>query len=101
MIDCEAPYVRHSSTSKAAARAIQPVAATYEAQVLDFIRSREARGATADECLEALALSHQNGSARVSTLAKREQIVRTSQRRKTRSGRTAYVYVAPEFAVEF
>jgi predicted transcriptional regulator len=75
-------------------------ALTYEALVLDYIRGMQDYGATADECLHNLGLSHQNGSARVSTLAKKQLIIRTNRKRMTRSGRRAYVYVAAVFARE-
>jgi predicted transcriptional regulator len=75
-------------------------AGTYEAKVLDFIRSRDHYGATADECLVQLGLTHQNGSARVSTLAQKGLIIRSYRKRITRSGRKAFVYVAAGFARE-
>jgi len=95
-----APYARYSSTSREAAESMQGVAKGYEAMVLDFIRERAHYGATADECLVQLGLTHQNGSARVSTLAKKGLIIRSKRadgafrKRLTRSGRKAFVYVA-------
>ena len=89
-----APYARYSSTSREAAESMKGCVGTYEAMVLDFIRSRDAYGATADECLVQLGLTHQNGSARVSTLAQKGKIIRSSRKRVTRSGRKAWVYVA-------
>jgi hypothetical protein len=88
------PYARHSSTSREAAENMKESAPTYEARVLDFIRSRDRYGATADECLVQLGLTHQNGSARVSELAKKQLIIRSSRKRLTRSGGKAFVYVA-------
>ena len=49
-----------------------------ESIVLDHIRSMGKYGATADECLHELGLTHQNGSARVSTLASKGLIIRTA-----------------------
>jgi len=89
-----APYARYSSTSREAAESMRGVAKGYEAMVLDFIRERAHYGATADECLVQLGLTHQNGSARVSTLAKKGLIIRSHRKRLTRSGRRAFVYVA-------
>ena len=89
-----APYARYSSTSREAAEKVSGSAQSCEAQVLDFIGSRDMYGATADECLVQLGLTHQNGSARVSTLAKKQLIIRSSRKRLTRSGRKAFVYVA-------
>jgi hypothetical protein len=90
------PYVRHSNTSKAAAVSMASVAGGYEAMVLKHIRIKGWRGATSDEVCAALNLTHQNGSARVSTLAKKGLIVRSDRKRKTRSGRAAYVYIVGE-----
>lgn len=93
------PFVAGSETSEAAARSMEDSAVSYEMMVLNFIRSRGEHGATADECQAALGLTHQNGSARVSILAGRGAIIRTEEKRKTRQGRGAFVYVAPEFAL--
>ncbi len=94
------PFARRSDTSKEAAESMVEAASGYEADVLDYIRLRGALGATADECLVWLNLSHQNGSARVSELAKKGLIIKSGRRRKTRSGRNAEVYVAAVFARE-
>jgi len=94
------PYARYSDTSREAAESMRDSAPSYEALVLNYIRETESYGATADECLHALGLTHQNGSARVSTLAKKQLIIRTNRKRMTRSGRRAYVYVAAVFARE-
>ena len=94
------PYARYSSTSREAAESMRNVAGGYEAKVLDYIRQTDRNGATADEVLHALGLTHQNGSARVSTLAKKGLIIKTARKRLTRSGRRAYVYVAAIFARE-
>jgi hypothetical protein len=94
------PFARHSSTSREAAESMRDVAGGYEAKVLDFIRSRDHYGATADECLVQLGLTHQNGSARVSTLAQKGLIIRSYRKRITRSGRKAFVYVAAGYEKE-
>jgi hypothetical protein len=94
------PWARYSRTSKAAAVSMKAAVKGYEPMVLDFIRSKEGHGATADEVLVGLGLTHQNGSARVSTLAKKELIIKSGRQRKTRSGRKAEVYVAAVFAKE-
>ena len=88
------PYAAGSDTSREAAESIKEAAPSYEEKVLDYIRSQGLWGATADECLVALGLTHQNGSARVSTLAKHGRIYKTNRTRKTRSGRNAAVYCA-------
>ncbi len=100
MVTMILPFARRSDTSKEAAESMAGAAPGYEADVLRFIRCSEGYGATADECLVWLKLSHQNGSARVSELAKKGLIVKAGRRRKTRSGRNAEVYVAAVFARE-
>lgn len=95
-----APFVAGSETSEAAADSMEDSVLTYERMVFQFIHARAARGATSDECQVALGLTHQNGSARVSTLAMRGAIVRTEEKRKTRSGRGAFVYISKEVAGE-
>ena len=90
------PYARHSDTSKAAALSMKTVAKGFEWLVFKHILKTGWHGCTSDEACEALNLTHQNGSARVSTLAKKGMIIRTERKRKTRSGRAAYVYMAGE-----
>lgn len=93
------PYVITSSTSKAAADAIENIAGNLREECFNFIRSRGKTGATADEVEAALNLRHQTCSARVNELAtSTKQIVKTDSTRLTRSRRKAAVYVASEFA---
>lgn len=92
------PFAQGSDTSEAAAKSMEPSAGSYEAMVRDFVFQRKRYGATADEVLAALSLTHQNGSARVSTLKKKGILVPTERRRKTRSGRHAVVLIHKEFA---
>ena len=86
------PHVRHSDTSYAAALSMKTVAKGFEWLVFKHILKTGWHGCTSDEACEALNLTHQNGSARVSTLAKKGMIIRTERKRETRSGRAAYVY---------
>jgi predicted transcriptional regulator len=77
-------------------------------KILDFLLSRGLTGATCEEVEDALGLSHQTASARISELSKHPvhggRIVRQYTRdnttgvtrwvkRKTRSGRSAYVWI--------
>jgi hypothetical protein len=89
------PSAAGSDTSLAAARSMRRPSQRYRELVLGYIEARGERGATADEVQAALRLSHQNGSARVSELAKHGFIVDSGMRRVTRSGRRAAVYVVP------
>jgi hypothetical protein len=63
--------------------------------VLDYITSRGTFGATCDEAELALGLAHQTCSARFNQLRVELGKIRDSgERRPTRSGRKAAVYVA-------
>ncbi len=68
--------------------------------ILEFIQSMASRGSTCDEAELNLGLTHQNCSARFWELAGRDRkrpelkrIVESGERRKTRSGCWAQVYV--------
>ena len=87
------PHQAHSETSKEAAIAALPNAATYRARILEFIRKRGAEGATSDECQAEFQLAHQTGSARVAELLQGGFIIESGRRRKTRRGRDADVLV--------
>jgi predicted transcriptional regulator len=63
-------------------------------RVLDFIGLRGADGATCDEVEQAMRLTHQTASARINELMNAGKI-REGGRRKTRSGRSATVWVVP------
>ena len=87
------PHQAHSETSKEAAIAALPNAATFRARILEFIRKRGAEGATSDECQAEFHLAHQTGSARVAELLQGGFIIESGRRRKTRRGRDADVLV--------
>jgi hypothetical protein len=63
------------------------------ALVLDHVRARGALGATDDEIEIATGLSHQNASARRRELVLRGALKPSGLRRRTRTGRTAAVWV--------
>jgi len=90
-----APYVKNSPTSRAAAESI-PVSA--ETAVRDYIHSCGSRGTTDSEIEIALNMRHQTASARRRTLEKKGVVVLAEEKRKTDSGRMAGVYVHSEFA---
>lgn len=94
----EAPYVRNSETSKEAAEAIRPALAHLEAKVLDAIKASGLKGLTCDECEKVTGLPHQTASARYRGLEQRGLIRRTEDKRPTRSGRSAAVYLVSEVA---
>ena len=89
------PYAQ-TDTSFDAAESMRARVPTLEAKVLAFIEARGAEGATCDEVLIGCELTHQCGSARVSELARRGAIVDSGQRRLTRGGRKAIVYVTAD-----
>ncbi|NJN64822.1 MAG: hypothetical protein HC882_08025 [Acidobacteria bacterium] len=92
-------FVAGSDTSEAAADSTETVAPTLEAQVLAHIIGRGVCGATCDEVEEAMNLRHQTASARIRALAMKDKM----NRRKTRSGRCAIVWLqrAKQAAAEF
>ena len=84
------------STSREAADSIRSEAGRIRTRVLRCIAQRGLYGATCDEVEQLLGLRHQTCSARIWELHRKELLVRTSTKRKTRSGRNAFVYVLAE-----
>jgi GAF domain-containing protein len=80
-------------TSREAAESMVPHFNRLEILVLNAIRARGAHGATDDELELMTGLSHQTASARRRTLVLKEAIHDSTQRRLTRSGRRAIVWV--------
>lgn len=74
-------------------------ASALRAYILAALRRRRGAGATCDELETALRLSHQTVSARLRELALAREVVTTDQRRATRRGRKARVYVAHGWGV--
>lgn len=64
--------------------------------VVRYVYRQKAHGATCDEIERMLGLSHQTASARVTEAKARGEIVPNGERRPTRSGRNAAVYIDPE-----
>ena len=93
-------YVDGSDTSQAAAHSMRRVSGQQRAAVLAFLRGRGSHGATDDEVEAALRLasSSERPRRRELELETPPLVVRTLERRKTRRGRTAAVYVAAEYA---
>lgn len=82
-----------TDTSAAAAESMKTKAPLLRDRVLESIRARHSEGMTCDEAEVALGLSHQTCSARFNELVARSEIVDSGNRRPTRSGRKAIVYV--------
>jgi len=91
-----APYVKHSDTSKAAARQIEDYSPTLRHRVYQYVLSKGEYGATDDEICTDLQITHRTGTARRRELELIDAVYKTDQRRQTRSGRTAGVYVAAQ-----
>ena len=87
------PYAKGSETSRAAAVSMLGIAPGQRKRVKAFILGKGVYGATADEVQVEVGLSHQNGSARVSELAKDNEIHDSGRKRPTRTGRPAVVYI--------
>jgi len=92
------PYATGSDTSQAAAASIVGVANELRAKVFRCILGAGTSGRTCDEVEEVLDMRHQTASARVNELMKLTVIVDSGQRRKTRSGRNASVWIAASLA---
>lgn len=80
-------------TSQEALKSIGEDKARIRRDVLRFIRVRGPHGATCDEVEVTLNLAHQTASPRVYELHKRGSIVDSGQKRVTRAGRRAIVWV--------
>lgn len=86
-------FVRDSDTSKAAAESIG--ASKMRDAALGKISDSGREGMTSDELEVATGMRHQTASARIRELAMAGKVIDSGFRRRTRSGRTATVWVAP------
>ena len=82
------------STSMEAAASMGKAAGRMRAKILAHIACQGLLGATCDEVEQALGVTHQSCSARIWDLHRKGDLIRTTSKRPTRSGRNAYVYVA-------
>lgn len=86
---------RKSDTSSAAAESVERETPRLRALVFDAVRAAGREGATCDELEQCVHLRHQTCSARVNELRNEQRIVDSGERRLTRSGRMATVWVVP------
>jgi hypothetical protein len=93
-------FERGSDTSEAAAQRAEPVAGAMRSTVLAAVLLTAARGATCDELEVLVGLRHQTCSARVRELVLLGSLVDSGQRRPTRSGRLAAVYLVTPAGLE-
>jgi hypothetical protein len=91
----KAPSV-DTDTSRDAAASIQAVLGPLQQRVLRHVANCGAAGTTCDAAEEALGMKHQTCSARIRELVLKDRILDSGERRRTRSGRNAIVYVVPE-----
>ncbi len=88
------PFARGSATSKAAAESMRGKAAAIRRDVLALVVAAGEPGITCDEAEAKLGGSHQSISPRFTELVASGEIVRTTDKRPTRSGHKAFVYRA-------
>lgn len=98
LYDGKPPSVRGSDTSEAAAESVRKPSARIRQSVFEVVEAAGLRGVTCDGVEEKLDGRHQTISARVRELVQLGQIRDSGRRRKTRSGRTARVYVVTKGA---
>ncbi len=82
--------------SNAAHRSIVLSKATMRRRVVAYVRERGELGATSDEIEAALGMPHQTVSARITEAKAGGELVKSGDRRLTRSGRSAAVLVAAD-----
>jgi hypothetical protein len=89
------PYRPESATSKEAAESMVFAAKNQRAMCWEYIRSQGSKGATADEVNVALGVAH-GCTIRITELVRLGRVERIKTKRKTRTGRHAFVHVAIE-----
>lgn len=94
------PFQRHSETSRAAALAAEPAAASMRGRVLAALRQAGPAGLTDDEMQVRLAMNPSTQRPRRVELARAGLVVETDRTRETRGGRAASVWVAAEHAAD-
>lgn len=90
------PWVKGSETSAAAADSMIPHLGKLQRLVVALAELRGPKGFTCDEAELALKQRHQSVSARIRELVQKGLLLKTELKRKTSSGRQAFVYIAPE-----
>ena len=88
------PFQRTSETSREAAIHTMPQANTLRRRVLDYLHQRGPQGATDDEIQRDLEMNPSTQRPRRVELERGGWCQRIDAKRRTRSGRLAYVYVA-------
>lgn len=86
----------YRAESRIAYDAITPSIGELAQRVLDHVRSAGRHGCICDEVMRDLGLTHQTASPRFTELEAKGWIRRTGERRLTRSGNPAAIYVYTE-----
>ena len=99
---CERPIVNVESPARAvtvqetsvdALESVREIASGIRARVMSFIKDRGDHGATDQEIQDALGLGAQTQTPSRRNLAKRGEVVDSGEKRLTRSGRKAIVWI--------
>lgn len=80
-----APASRDTDTSKAAAEAMKPSAATIQRKIVDALTVRGGTGATSKELADSLGIPYEAVQPRTSELRKLKKIVDSGERRASRA----------------
>ncbi len=88
------PFQRHSETSKAAAGEAQSMAQTLRERVYREVAAHGKTGATDDEVQVALSMNPSTQRPRRVELVMQCRVRDSGEKRKTRSGRLAVVWIA-------
>jgi hypothetical protein len=97
MVQRDLPFVGHSPESKQAAQSAAPTAGSKRAAVLRFLETRGSFGATDDEMQLGLGMNPSTQRPRRIELYEVRAIAKTKQTRKTRTGRSAVVWITANF----
>ena len=94
----EAPFQKHSKTSREAAVSIAGKAASFKQKVYGAFLVAGALGLTDEECSTRLLLDPNTQRPRRVSLVEDGMVVDSGERRLTRGGRMATVWVVAQFA---
>jgi hypothetical protein len=87
-----------NAESREARQSLQGSLSAVRERVFNYVDQRLAWGSTSDEAVYALDMLHQTVSARFAELKALGRIVPSGERRKTRSGRNAAVFISSRVA---
>jgi hypothetical protein len=85
-------------TRQAAHAQVQPTKQDTYARILAYAEQRGLHGFTADEAADDFGCSHNHSPPRIGELIRAGELIPTGQRRPTRSGCLARIFIARQFA---